>query len=153
MAENMGITEIEGFDLVGFCTRTKNANEADSSSAKIAPLWGRFSSEAAPQLRGNPQVYGVYTNYESDHTGFFDVYACSDMLSTDMSEDFKEVQVKPGKYLVFSANGDMPQIAIDLWGEIWSYFSAGDCPHQRAYTTDFEQYIGGNEVQIAISVQ
>ncbi|BBM03098.1 GyrI-like domain-containing protein [Microbulbifer sp. GL-2] len=149
----MVVEQIEGFDLVGLSTRTKNANEADSSTAKIAPLWDKFGAEAAPKLRGAPKVYGVYTNYESDHTGLFDVYACSDVLSTEMSEDFESVRIEPGKYLVFTAQGEMPQVAIDLWGEVWGYFSAPDCPQQRAYTTDFEHYVGANEVQIAISIK
>lgn len=149
----MVVEQIEGFDLVGLSTRTKNANEADSSTAKIAPLWDKFGAEAAPKLRGTPKVYGVYTNYESDHTGLFDVYACSDMLSTEMSEDFTSVRIEPGKYLIFTAQGEMPQVAIDLWGEVWGYFSAPDCPQQRAYTTDFEHYVGSNEVQIAISIK
>ncbi|WP_444907939.1 GyrI-like domain-containing protein [Microbulbifer sp. SSSA008] len=149
----MEVRELEGLELVGFYTRTKNANESDPKTAKITPMWDRFGAEAAPKLRGNPKVFGVYSNYESDHTGFFDVYACSDMLSKDMSEDFKSIQILPGKYLMFSAKGEMPQVAIDLWGEVWSYFAAEDCPHQRAFTTDFEQYVDGNEVQIAISIK
>lgn len=149
----MVVEQIEGFDLVGLSTRTKNANEADPGTAKITPLWDKFGAEAAPKLRGTPKVYGVYTNYESDHTGLFDVFACSDMLSTEMSEDFKTVHIEPGKYLVFGAQGEMPQAVIDLWGEVWGHFSAPDCPHERAYTTDFEHYASPNEVKIAISIK
>ncbi|AWF81816.1 hypothetical protein BTJ40_13820 [Microbulbifer sp. A4B17] len=149
----MEVRELESLDLVGFYTRTKNADEADPQKAKIAPIWNKFGAEAAPKLRGNPKVFGVYSNYESDHTGLFDVYACSDMLSMDMSEEFKEIQIQPGKYLIFSAKGDMPQVVIDLWSEVWGYFTAEDCPHKRAFTTDFEQYVDGNEVQIAIGIK
>ncbi|WP_299946891.1 GyrI-like domain-containing protein [uncultured Microbulbifer sp.] len=149
----MVVEQIEGFALTGLSARTKNTNEADSSTAKIAPLWDKFGTEAAPKLREANRVYGVYTNYESDHTGEFDVYACSDMLSSEMSEDFKPVHIKSGKYLLFTCQGEMPQVVIDLWSRIWRYFSARDCPHQRTYTTDFEYYIGPNEAQIAISIK
>ncbi|WP_444931420.1 GyrI-like domain-containing protein [Microbulbifer sp. SSSA002] len=149
----MDVRELERLDLVGLCTRTKNTNEADPDKARIAPLWDRFGAEAAPKLRGNPKVFGVYANYESDHSGFFDVYACSDSLSEDMSEAFKPIQIQSGQYLIFSAKGDMPQVAIDLWGKVWEYFAAEHCPHQRAFTTDFEQYVGGNEIQIAIAIK
>ncbi|WP_444922457.1 GyrI-like domain-containing protein [Microbulbifer sp. CnH-101-G] len=149
----MVVEQISGFDLVGLCTRTKNENEADASTAQIAPLWEKFSAEAAPKFRGTPQVYGVYTNYESDHSGMFDVYACSDLLSTDMSEDFKSIHVESGKYLVFSAQGEMPQAVINLWSEVWNYFSSPECPHQRAYITDFEHYVGPNEIRVAISIK
>ena len=58
-----------------------------------------------------------------------------------------------GKYVTFSASGEMPQTLIDLWGEVWSYFSAENCLYERAYTTDFEYYKSAHEVEVSIAVR
>ena len=50
--------------------------------AKIAGLWQQFYTDIAPNLTPSSQVYGVYTHYESDVTGEFDVFACTDMQVT-----------------------------------------------------------------------
>ncbi|HFG1933513.1 TPA: AraC family transcriptional regulator, partial [Vibrio cholerae] len=51
------------------------------------------------------------------------------------------------------ATGEMPQVVIDLWNEVWNYFASEHCPHERAYTTDFEYYKSANSVEISIAVR
>ncbi len=41
---------------------------------------------------------------------------------------------------MFSASGDIPQVVIDTWMEIWSYFLSEACEFTRLFTTDFEYY-------------
>lgn len=142
--------------LLGINVRTTNANEMQSETAKIAGLWDTFWRIAAPKMSAQGAVYGVYTHYESDHTGAFDVIACADFLTPqDIPKEIPAVQtvLPAGKYLVFAATGEMPQTVINLWGEIWHYFSDNNCPHQRAYTTDFEHYKGAHDVEIHIAIQ
>ncbi|MBF4258362.1 MULTISPECIES: GyrI-like domain-containing protein [Vibrio] len=149
----MSINEMNGFEVTGFVIRTTNADEVNSSTAKIGNLWAKFYTNAAPKLDEKSKVYGLYTNYESDFTGAFDVIACSDTLSPEILPDSVKVNVTSGKYVTFAASGEMPQAVIDLWGEVWNYFSSENCPHERAYTTDFEHYKSAHEVEISISVK
>ncbi|GGM88972.1 hypothetical protein GCM10009124_15650 [Shewanella xiamenensis] len=46
----------------------------------------------------------------------------------------------------------MPHCVVDLWGQIWRYFSAPNCPHQRDYQTDFEVYRSADKVEIYIGI-
>ncbi|MCW8090911.1 GyrI-like domain-containing protein [Alteromonas sp. ASW11-130] len=146
----MNITTIEKFSVAGISVRTKNSNEMSPSTAKIGSLWEKFYGELAPKLNQNARVFGLYTNYESDHTGLFDVVACSDSLLT---ENVEKHDVKAGNYVKFKAAGEMPQVVIDLWGAVWKYFDANDCDYKRTFTTDFEFYKSENEVEIFISVE
>lgn len=149
----MDIIKVESFEATGFSVRTKNADEMSPSMAKIGQLWDKFFKEAAPKLTENSQVYGLYTHYESDYSGEFDVIACADTLNAEMLDGATQHTVIAGNYVSFSAQGEMPQAVIDLWGEVWAYFGQDNCPYTRAYTTDFERYIGFDRVEILIAVE
>ena len=140
---------IDKIDVMGKSVRTKNTDEMNPSTAKIGALWERFFADLAPKMSKSSRVFGLYTNYESDHTGAFDVVACSDVIDAQGLEEF---QINSGRYLIFNGTGEMPQTVIDLWGEVWSYFSSENCEHKRAFTTDFEFYKSEKEIEIYISV-
>ncbi|WP_282176216.1 GyrI-like domain-containing protein [Vibrio nereis] len=149
----MNVSQLEGFEVAGFFVRTTNADEMNATNAKIGGLWERFYTEALPKLSESSKVYGLYTNYDSDVSGAYDVFACASNLSSDSLPQLISTKIESGKYLTFSAKGEMPQVVIDLWGEVWRYFDAEDCPHSRAYTTDFEFYKGHDEVEISIALK
>ena len=149
----MNTNEIDGFEVAGFVIRTTNADEMNPSTAKIGELWAKFYAEAISKLNEKSNVYGLYTNYESDFTGAFDVVACSDTLLPELLIDSTKFKVASGKYVTFSATGEMPKVVIDLWSEVWNYFGSESCPYERAYTTDFEHYKSANEVEISIAVK
>ncbi len=149
----MSIIEVDSFNVTGLVVRTTNAEEMNPSTAKIGALWEEFYSQLAPKLSQNSRVFGVYTNYESDHTGSFDVVACSDISDTQKLEGVSDFHINAGNYLVFNGAGEMPQAVIDLWGEIWSYFSSESCKYKRAFVTDFEFYKDKSEIEIFISVE
>ncbi|MCE0495452.1 GyrI-like domain-containing protein [Vibrio salinus] len=149
----MNICEVTGFDVTGFAIRTTNADEMNPSTAKIGDLWAKFYANAMPELNEKSKVYGVYTNYESDFSGAFDVIACSDTVLPEKVSDSVRAGVVSGQYVRFSATGEMPQVVIDLWGEVWRYFGSENCAHERAYTTDFEYYKSANEIEIFIAVK
>lgn len=145
----METTKIENIDVKGIAVRTDNSSEMDSTTAKIGPMWERFYAEIAPSLKEGANVYGLYTNYESDHNGAFDVVACSDNVEVKSVSSY---QIQAGNYLVFKGSGQMPQVVIDLWGQVWEYFESPTSQHKRTFATDFELYKGENEVEIFISV-
>lgn len=149
----MDINDLERTEVTGFFVRTTNAAEMNPETAKIGSLWERFYTNALPELTESSKVYGLYTNYESDVTGAYDVWACASNLPSELLKDSVQTKIEEGKYLTFSAKGQMPQVVIDLWGEVWNYFSSPNCPHSRAYTTDFEYYKSENEVEISIALK
>nr|WP_231893544.1 GyrI-like domain-containing protein [Pseudoalteromonas sp. MQS005] len=148
----MEVKQLASQTLIGLKVRTCNANEMNAGTANIAELWQKFGEKFANSLTENTKVYGVYTNYESDLTGDFDVIACCDNLSIKLPEA-KKVTIQAGRYLVFKGEGEMPDAVIDLWGEIWQYFSSDDCRYARTYTSDFEYYKNSNEIEIAIAIE
>ncbi|GGP42561.1 transcriptional regulator [Shewanella algicola] len=146
----MNIVNLDNMDVKGISIRTDNLSEMSPSTAKIGALWQQFYEQLAASLTQGSNVFGLYTHYESDHMGSFDVVACSDKLTVG---DLASFQIQSGEYLVFKGTGEMPQAIIDLWGEVWEYFDNDTCQLTRAYTTDFEHYINENEVELFISVK
>ena len=61
--------------------------------------------------------------------------------------------VDKGKYLVFSRQGEMPQIAIDAWSDIWRYFTEGGAEYESTFSIHFEHYENGNHTNAYIAIK
>lgn len=135
--------------IAGISVRTTNAAEFSPVTGKIAGLWGQFFSEglfdSLPGKLPDSPVYGVYSGYESDYMGAFDVTA--GVASTQ-----GQLTLQAGDYLVFSATGPMPQTVLQTWGVVWQYFQSNPNA-KRSYATDFEVYLSADNVAIHIGVQ
>ncbi|MDC0610360.1 GyrI-like domain-containing protein [Vibrio sp.] len=149
----MHLENIESFQVTGRMITTCNADELQPDKAQIGGLWQGFYAEVAPKTAVDSKFYGVYTNYESDHNGLYDLWAATDGKLTDIEGNLEVFTVPAGKYLVFSAAGSMPQTVIELWQEIWSFFGQTTVEYKRIFKTDFEYYKGNEEVDIYISVE
>jgi len=147
---NIKKVELESTIVKGLQVRTKNADEMNPETQKIAPLWGRFYNEVLPTVEEGATVYGVYHNYESDAMGEFDVLVGADKLS--VTEEMKSIELQAGKYLMFPVKGELPQAIIDTWMQIWAYFEDPSIDEKRAFQTDFELYKSEDEVEIYIGV-
>lgn len=147
----MKIVKMEEKKINGLITRTKNKDEMIPEKSKIATLWKSFDGKVLVDYKNGSRVFGVYYNYESDANGEFSVLAGSDQ--PDENNDLSTISIPAGKYLVFEAKGEMPQVVIDTWGEIWNYFSSGKAEYEREYSTDFEYYKSGNEIEVCIAVK
>lgn len=151
--------QLESQNVKGLAVRTKNADEMNPASAKIATLWWQFYAQIFANLAPEQKIYGIYYNYESDYSGEFNVLAGAQLDQSQLEKtkqasiELEQVSIEAGKYLTFSGTGTMPATVISVWGEIWNYFSAEDCPHQRAYLTDFECYQGTTQVDIYIGIK
>ncbi|MBA6354201.1 MULTISPECIES: GyrI-like domain-containing protein [unclassified Colwellia] len=137
----------------GLSIRTDNATEMDPNKGKIGALWQAFDESVPVDYKSGERVYGVYSNYESDHTGKFTVLAGFDGTSFPSNINMEKITIPEAKYLVFTHKGEMPQIAIDAWTEVWNYFSNVKEEHIRLYTTDFEYYPNGNEIEVHVAVK
>lgn len=137
--------------IAGISVRTTNAAEFNPVTGKIAGLWGRFFSEglfeSLPGKLPDSPVYGVYSGYESDYMGAFDVTA-----GVATTKPQGQLTLQTGDYLVFSGTGPMPQTVLQTWGLVWQYFQ-GNPDAKRSYATDFEAYLGTDKVEIHIGVQ
>jgi predicted transcriptional regulator YdeE len=137
--------------IAGIKVRTTNAAEFNPATSKIAGMWGQFFSEglfdSLPGKLPDSPIYGVYSGYESDYMGAFDVTAGVAVTKSD-----NPLALQAGEYLVFSATGPMPQTVLQTWGVVWQYFQSN--PNvQRSYATDFESYLGTDKVEIHIGIQ
>lgn len=136
--------------IAGISVRTTNAAEFSPATGKIAGLWGRFFSEglfnSLPGKLADSPVYGVYSGYESDYMGAFDVTA-----GVATSQPESQLVLRAGEYLVFSATGPMPQTVLQTWGVVWQYFQSNPSV-QRSYATDYEVYLSADSVAIHIGI-
>lgn len=146
-------TTVQGFEVSGISVRTNNSREMETSNAKIGWLWETFYKELAPELAEGAQIIGLYTNYESDQNGDYDIAACTDSQIPPDLYNVTSLKIDSGDYLVFEAQGEMPHIVSTLWQDIWAYFNGAKCPHKRAYTTDFELYKSDSTIEIYVAVQ
>ena len=134
----------DAMKVIGLEARTTNALEADPSTARIPGLWQRFFKEHVPEQIPNRSGSGawmaVYTKYERDASGEYSLVLGAEVTSfDDVPEWLTPVVIPASRYLVFSAQGTMPQAVIETWGQVWSYFAASP-EYERAYTADFEVY-------------
>jgi predicted transcriptional regulator YdeE len=138
---------IEAFSVTGLKTRTTNAAEQNLATGRIGPLWGQFY---ASTLAGQGPIYGVYSSYESDMHGAFDITA--GVKGALEGNGWQTLPVQAGDYLVFRYKGAMPQAVIDCWAQVWQYFSQPRSDIRRSYATDFEQYLSADEVAVHVGV-
>lgn len=140
------LKHVDSFTVTGLTIRTKNSDEFNPEIAKLPTLWQQFySSNPTP----NTTIFGVYSGYESDANGSYDVTA--GILNSNHGAELSAVKINPGNYLVFQNKGVMPQTVIEAWKRVWDYFTV-DRPYQRCFMTDFEEYKNGDEVAIFIGV-
>jgi predicted transcriptional regulator YdeE len=140
----------DAFQVAGLTVRTTNREENDPATARIGALWGRFFGEqtygSTPHRTGDSRIFGVYTAYESNAHGAFDL-----TVGVAVSGGTGGVSVEAGDYLVFTGQGEMPHMVIATWQRIWQYFETHP-DIARRYRSDFEAYEGPDKVAIHIGV-
>lgn len=79
--------------------------------------------------------YNVYTNYEHDVNGEYDVVACCEVSHvTNVPKDVYSHTILAGKYARFDLEGDVKEVMPKFWQEFWTMSL------DRKYTSDFEEY-------------
>lgn len=143
--------------FVGVSVRTRTVDETDAASARIPRLWQRFYEDAIaqqiPARQDEAVAYGVYFDYAGDRHSDYSVLAGCAVEVSARRDGLHAVSAPHAEYLVFSANGPIPQAIVATWNRIWDYFD-GTPPYRRAYTVDFERYDLNNveraEIYIAV---
>ncbi len=137
--------------LKGLSIRTNNKNEFNTNTAKIARLWDDYVEGKVYSATFNKSkeiyMYGVYSNYTSDLNGAYDVTVAVEVLKPKGA-----IVIENQKFLVFKKKGELPQIVVDTWAEVWKYFEDKNSEYKRTYSVDFEKYISKDEIEIYVSI-
>ncbi|MGV4413563.1 GyrI-like domain-containing protein [Chryseobacterium sp. T1] len=143
---------IQTFYIVGISTRTTNENGQSAKDIEI--LWEKFWGEDIQKQIPNKisdDIYAVYTNYESDFTGFYDTIVGLPVSSLDSIPDgFVGLTIEATTYQKFISKGKMPEAIFNTWLEIWDNQELNT---KRAYKADFtihgkNYYNEGNEAEV-----
>jgi len=144
MITNVETIDQKEFYLAGIIVRTINRD--GQSMNDIGALWTRFMNEGILKQinhRLSNDIYCVYTDYETDYTGYYTtLLGCKVNSLNNQPEGFADMVVPAGKYNVYSLSGKFPENVHEAWTEIWN--SGAD----RAYTVDFDLY-SANAISLA----
>lgn len=141
------VKQVESFIVHGFRVRTQNSDEFSENAAKLPGLWQQFYSS---ELATNTNIFGVYSNYDSDANGPYTVTV--GVKSFQEETQLSPVTVEKGKYLVFQGKGPMPATVIETWKQVWAFFET-NTEHQRNFISDFEAYSGADQVEVYIGLE
>ncbi len=141
---------IEAFTVNGITTRTTNAAEMNPATAKIGNLWQTYMGGLAQKGQQPTVVYGVYSNFESDENGEYDISVAQKDAAGLEGEH--SLTIPAGTYLKFEKQGECPAACLELWQEIWAYFATPEAP-KRTFICDYEDYYGLDAVAIYIAIE
>ncbi len=147
------VVDLPAFDVIGLTTRTSNEDEF-SGRSKIGPLWGRFMQGAGNSIPGviDETIFSLYTHYESDHHGAYDVILGKSVKSgTEAPTATIAKHIPAATYLVFPAESRAPEAIVAAWQSVYCYFDEPGAP-KRAFTVDFERY-SEKGVELFIAIQ
>jgi predicted transcriptional regulator YdeE len=133
--ENKIIT-LPAFYVAGLSVRTTNANS--QAEKDIGALWQAFTQQNIAVKLSNKlsnELYCVYTDYQTDHTGPYTAILGYKVSSIDnLPEGITGVSIAKSNYLVFTPEGAFPASLGNAWQYIWQ------ADIDRKYTADFDIY-------------
>lgn len=142
---------IQKFYITGISVRTTNQN--GQAAKDIEALWERFWGEDIQNKMDNKKsddIYAVYTDYESDFTGYYTTIIGMVVQSLDnIPEEFVGICIEKDNYQKLTSKGQMPEAVVKTWMEIWSDEALNQ---KRAYRADFtvhgKKYFDGNNAEV-----
>ena len=147
MSTQPTVKQIEDFIVTGFSVRTQNSDEFNEKTAKLPSLWQQFYTS---ELATNANIFGVYSNYDSDANG---AYTVTVGVKSDHAQiQLSSITVHAGNYLVFQGTGPMPATVIETWKQVWTFFET-NTEYRRNFISDFEAYSGSDQVAIYIGLE
>ena len=137
------IKQVEEFYVVGIAERTSNQREM-SGQGVIASQWDRLFKEGIlGQIpsRADENIYAVYTDYASDHTGEYTFLLGRRVKDvSQVPEGMIAKRIPAGDYtLITSETAPVVQAVVGAWQKIWKS-SPAELGGERAFRTDFELY-------------
>lgn len=122
--------------IIGISVRTNNKN--NQAQRDISQLWGRFILNNIANSIPNKisdEIYCVYTDYESDHTGdYTTILGCLVSDTSSIPEEMVIKEIPQSDYFKFISEGKLPESVAQTWSFIWQ------SDYNRSYIADFEVY-------------
>lgn len=122
------------FTLIGISLRTDNEKAAHD----IPKHWERFYKEqilAQIPKKKSDDVYGLYTDYEGDHTKPYTlIIGCEVDSHAEAPPGFALKRIPAAAYARFPVSGPFPESIWRAWQKVWQ------SNLQRSYASDFELY-------------
>jgi len=142
---NYELVNLEEKTVAGLLIRTNNSNP--NMAISIGNLWQEFFAngiyESIPNKQNDKSI-GLYTNYECDMNGDYDVVVCCEIQKVSNLPTNLHTQIIPaGKYAKFVVKGDMQKAVAEFWMKLWSMNL------DRKYSCDFEEYQSGCDMNNA----
>ena len=130
------LADQDSFFVAGIAVRTTNK---DGKARKdIGDLWARFMSEGIKDhiaSKYSDDLYCVYTDYETDHTGAYTTILGYRMApGTLPPSGYTRKIILKSTYQVFISQGPLPDSVQQTWMNIWK------SDLKRRYTADFDVY-------------
>lgn len=142
---NYEIVHLAAKKMAGLKVRTSNSDL--SMGSRIGELWGRLYEGGVYQSisgKKNGNSIGLYTNYESDVRGEYDVVVgCEIDEDAAVSDSLETAIIPAGKYAKFIVRGHVQQAVANFWMQLWSM------DLDRKYSGDFEEYQSGDDMDNA----
>ena len=127
---------MESFKIIGISVRT--INKGNQAQKDINNLWNKwFSENIASRIpnRVSDNLYNMYTDYESDETGYYTCILGYRVTSLDsIPKGLIGRYIPKGNYKEFISRGKLPDCVIKTWQTIWGL------NFNRSYTADFDMY-------------
>jgi predicted transcriptional regulator YdeE len=131
------LTKQESFFVAGIAVRTNNQH--GKAMHDIGRLWTRFFAENIRNQISNryaEDIYCVYTDYETDHTGWFTtILGCR--VHEIVNDGFFVALIPSGNYRIYKPQEKEPDAVGKTWAEIW------DDSASRNYIADYDLYKAG----------
>jgi predicted transcriptional regulator YdeE len=135
------LVQLEEKTVAGLKIRTSNHNP--NMRRDIGELWGKFLGGGVYQsipTKKSENTLGLYTNYESDVNGAYDMMVCCEVEATKgIGENIHACTIPAGKYAKFIVRGDVQTAVGIFWEKLWSM------DLDRKYSCDFEEYQSGSD--------
>lgn len=147
----MKVTRIKKLMISGISKVTNNEFEMSEENGKIAKLWEDYFEKDIYKTTFNKAnsdfMYGVYSDYETTDEGNYKI-----TVGVEVTKPKNAIIIEDKKYLVFTKEGELPMIVVELWEEIWDYFEKNS-DYERAFEIDFEKYAKEDEIEIFVSIK
>ncbi|PKM95424.1 MAG: AraC family transcriptional regulator [Firmicutes bacterium HGW-Firmicutes-1] len=142
------IVYLEEKNVAGLKIRTSNSDPNMVNS--IGGLWQEFFTKGIYQSipnKYNDKSIGLYTNYESDDQGEYDMMVCCEVInSSKLPVGVYPQMIPAGKYAKFVVKGDMQKVVAEFWTKLWSMNL------DRKFSSDFEEYQSGSDNIVEIHI-
>lgn len=130
------VVYLEEKQVAGLQSRTSNMDP--HMTEIIGRLWQGFFEkgiyEAIPHKKNDKSI-GLYTNYEGDASGLYDMVVCCEVEDIlEIPNDMYTQTIPAGKYAKFVVKGDVQKAVGEFWMALWSM------DLDRKYSCDFEEY-------------